>query len=75
MIELTFLKRLMLVRQAHPKSVAFFTIGMFLYNGFKFQPRVCNGCQDVLMLSMNLSKIAILNIHGIDCCCLAKVKL
>ena len=28
----------------------------------KFQPDVCNGCHDVLIMSMNLSKIAILNI-------------
>ena len=27
------------------------------------QPNVCNGCHDVLMISMNLSNIAILNIN------------
>ena len=31
-----------------------------------FQPDVCNGCHNVLMISMNLSDIAILNIHGVD---------
>ena len=26
----------------------------FLEKGFNFQPHVCNGCHDVLMMSMNL---------------------
>ena len=35
---------------------------------FKFQPYVCNRCHDLLMISMNLSNVAILNIKGSDCC-------
>ena len=35
---------------------------LFLDKGFKFQPNVCNGCHDLLMMSMNLSDIATLNI-------------
>ena len=42
----------------------------FLHKGFKFQPNVCNGCHDLLIMSMNLSDIDILNIKGSDCCCL-----
>ena len=38
----------------------------FLDKGFKFQPNVCNRCHDLLMMSMNLSDIAILNIQGSD---------
>ena len=38
----------------------------FLNNGFKFQPNVCNRCHDLLMISMNFSDIAILNIKGSD---------
>ena len=41
----------------------------FLDKGFKFQPDVCNGCHDVLMMFMNLSDISILNIHGADYRC------
>ena len=37
----------------------------FLDKGFKFQPDVCNGSYDLLMISMKLSDIAILNIHGL----------
>ena len=37
---------------------------------FKFQPNVCNRCHDLLMMSMNLSDIAILNIKGSDYCCI-----
>ena len=29
---------------------------------FTFQPDVCNGCNDVLMMTINLNNIAILNI-------------
>ena len=34
----------------------------FLDKGFKFQPNVCDGYHDLLMMSMNLSDIGILNI-------------
>ena len=37
---------------------------------FKFQPDVCNGCQDILVMSMNLSDIATLNIHCADYRCI-----
>ena len=36
----------------------------FLNIGFKFQSNVCNRCHGLLMMSMNLSDIAILNIKG-----------
>ena len=42
----------------------------FLNKGFKFQPNVCNRCHDLLMMSMNLSDIAILNIKGSDYRCI-----
>ena len=35
-----------------------------------FQSYVCNGCHDLLMMSMNLSDIAILNTKGTDYCCI-----
>ena len=42
----------------------------FLIKRFKFQPNVCNGCHDLLMMSMNLSGIAILSIKGADYDCI-----
>ena len=42
----------------------------FLDKRFKFPPDVWNGCDDVLMMSMNRSNIAILNIHDADYCCI-----
>ena len=42
----------------------------FLNYSFKFQPNVHNRCHDLLMMSMNLSNIAILNIKGPDYCCI-----
>ena len=38
----------------------------FLNYSFKFQPNLCNNCHDLLMMSVNLSDIAILNIKGSD---------
>ena len=68
-MELTFLKELMLIIQANQKSVIFVTIGIFFINkGFKFYPNVYNRCHDLLMMSMNLSKIAILIIKSADYC-------
>ena len=77
MIELTFLKILMLIRQINQKSIATIGIGIatichywyFLIKGFKFQPNAYNGYQGVLM-SMNLNDIAILNVRSIDYCCI-----
>ena len=40
----------------------------FLNYSFKFQQNVCLKCLDLLMMSMNLSDIAVLNINGPDCC-------
>ena len=42
----------------------------FLNYSFKFQPNVCNRCHDLLMMSINLSNIAILNIKDSDYHCI-----
>ena len=42
----------------------------FLNYSFKFQPNVCHRCHDLLMMSMNLSNIAIRNIKGSDYRCI-----
>ena len=41
----------------------------FLETGFKFQWDLCNSCNNILLMSMNFSNIAILNIHVADYCC------
>ena len=52
------------------KNVYSLSLLVFLDKGFKFQPHVCNGSHDVLMMSMNLNDIAILNIHDAEYCCI-----
>ena len=42
----------------------------FLDKEFKFQLNVCNACYDVLMMSMNFSSIAFLNILAVDYSCI-----
>ena len=39
---------------------------------FKFQPNACNRGHGLLMMSMNLSLIAILNIKNAYCCCIIR---
>ena len=44
----------------------------FLDKGFTFKQNVCNGCHNLLVMSMkNLSDIAILNIKGTDYHCIS----
>ena len=43
----------------------------FLDIGFTFQQNVSNECHDLLMMYMNLSDNAILNIKGSDYCCIS----
>ena len=42
----------------------------FFDKGFQFQTDICNWCHDVLMMSMNFSNIAILNINSADHRCI-----
>ena len=53
------------MKQVHQKS-DICHYWYFLNYSFKFQPNVCNRCHDLLIMSMNLSNIAILNIKGFD---------
>ena len=52
------------------KECDIFHYWYFLNYGFKFQPNVCNRCHDLLMMSMNLSDIAILRIKVCDYRCI-----
>ena len=71
MIESTFLKELMLINQENAlKECDVSHYWYFINYSFKFQPNVCNRCHDLLMMSINLSDIAILNIKGSDYRCI-----
>ena len=70
MAELTFLKELTLIRWANQKSATFVTIIIFLNKGLKFQPNVCSGCHDLLIMPIYLNDIAILNTKGSDHGCI-----
>ena len=59
MIELKFLKELILIKQVHQKNVIIVTIAFFLNEGFKFQADICKGCHDVLMMFVTLNNVAI----------------
>ena len=69
MIELTYLKALMLIRQVNQKQCNVCHYWYFLDKRFKFQPDICNRCHNVLMMSMSFSDIAILNNNDADYLC------
>ena len=46
------------------KKCNFFYCWYFLNKWFQFEPNICNGCHNLIMISMNLSNIANLNIKG-----------
>ena len=52
------------------KECDIFPYFYFLDKEFKFQTYVCNRCHDFLMISTNLSNIAILNINSADYNCI-----
>ena len=41
----------------------------FKSNGYRFEPHVCNGCYDILMVACELKSITILNFKDIDYRC------
>ena len=66
---------MVLIKQVHQKSVIFVTVlnSFHSFHSFKFQPNVCNRCDDLLMMSMNFSDIAISNIEGSDYRCISSL--
>ena len=73
MIELMLPKEMMLIKQVHQKCVIFVTIGIFLDREFKFQRYICNGYNDVLMISIDLNNIAVLDMNGADYLCIINI--
>ena len=57
-------------KTSESKDCDIYQFWYFLNNSFKFQPNVFNRCHNLLMISMNLSDIAILNIKGSDYRCI-----
>ena len=66
MIELPLLNELILTRPLNQKSVIFVIIGKFQVKGLDFNLMPTMG----VMMSLNRDHIAILNIHGVDYCCI-----
>ena len=65
MIELTFLKELMLAKEMNQKSVIFVTIGIFEIKVLSFKRMFATFVNDLLAMSINLNDIAILDINGV----------
>ena len=57
---------MMLIKKVNKRSAVFFIICIFEDKGFKFQMNVCNGCHDLLMITVNIKDIVISKIQGVD---------
>ena len=51
------------------KGCIIFHCWYFKDNIYKFEPHVCNGCRDILMMAYELKNIAILSVKGVDYRC------
>ena len=54
------------IKTSESKELQYLSLLVFLNEGFQFQPNAFNRSLDLLMMFMNLSDIAILNINGSD---------
>ena len=73
MIELTFddrIEEIYVSKKSKSKECDISHYWYFLNKGFKLQPNIYNGCHDLLMMTINLSDIAIFNLKGSDYCCI-----
>ena len=70
MIELTFLRGTDDNKTSASKECDVCHYWYFSNYSLKFQPNIFNRCQSSLMMSINLSDIAVLNIKGSDYRCL-----
>ena len=61
-VELTFIERIDVNKTSASKECDICQICYFLNKDFNFQSNLCNRYHDLLMMSTNLSDIAILNI-------------
>ena len=57
-------------KTSESKECNIFHYSYFLNYSFKLEPNVCNRCHDLLMISINFSDIAMLNIKCSDYCCI-----
>ena len=64
MIKLTLLKEIDVNKTSESKECDICHYCYFAYKGFQFQSNVCSKCNDLVMISMNLSDIAIFKIKG-----------
>ena len=67
MIESTFLN---FTKTSKSKECDISHYWYFSNKGFKFQSLICNRCHDLLMVSLNLSDIAFLEIKNAGCHCI-----
>ena len=56
----------MLIRQMNQKNVLFVITNIFLNEGFRFVPYVCNDCHDLMQKAINFNDVAFVSVKGSD---------
>ena len=69
-IKMLYFDRIDVFKGTDVNKTRYLSLLVFLNKGFKFQPYVCNRCHDLLMMSMNVTDIAILSINNTNYHCI-----
>ena len=66
MIELIFLKALILKNKETSRECSLCKFYYFLYKNFNYGPYLCNGCHNMSLKAISLKNLAIVNHNGND---------
>ena len=66
MIELIFLKALILKNKETSRECSLCKFYYFLYKNFNYGPYLCNGCHNMSLKAISLTNLAIVNHNGND---------
>ena len=66
MIELIFLKALILKNKETSRECSLCKFYYFLYKNFNYGPYLCNGCHNMYLKAISLKNLAIVNHNGND---------
>ena len=70
LVEFTMSEGIDIYKKSKSKEYDICHFWYFLDKGFTYQPGVCNGCYDLILMFMNLSDLAFLNFNSGNYCCI-----
>ena len=64
MIRLKYMKELMLIKAMSHANVLFVIIITFLKYYFRFEPKICDGCHNLMQNAISFNNVAIASVNG-----------